>query len=272
MILVTGATGNMGRPLVRRLIEAGAEVRAITRNFQKARATLPSGIDVLVGDLHRPEFRRQALVGVDKVFVQLDAGEAKAILSAAADAGVRQVVLVTSLNAEVRPQGFVGSGSLAVEQRMRECDLRGTVLRPWEFASNSLNLAREIRTTGVVRKPAGSRPSPTIDPADVASVATTVLTEDGHDGLTYSLTGPAEIDSADKIAVIGRAVGRDLVFEEYHDPEQDKVVRDTPDQVSASYGVCYIESPGVLTTVEDVTGKPARSYEQWVAENVARFR
>jgi len=272
MILVTGATGNMGRPLVRRLLTAGVPVRATTRSYGRARATLPSGIDVLVGDLDTPEFRRQALAGVDQVFVQLDAGEAQAILRSCAEAGVRRVVLVTSLNAQVRPQGFVGSGSLAAEALMRDLGLRGTVLRPWEFASNSLALAADIRSTGIVRRPAGSRPSPTIHPTDLAAVGEVVLTQDGHDDRTYALTGPVELTCADKLAILGEALGRALKFEECHDPDQDAAVRAAPDQVSGSLGLCYLESPGVLGAVEELTGRPPRGYEEWVAENVARFR
>jgi uncharacterized protein YbjT (DUF2867 family) len=268
MILVTGATGNMGRPLVRQLLAAGLPVRATTRSHGTA---LP-GVDVMVGDLDAPEFRRQALAGVDQVFLQLGAGEVQAILRSCAAAGVRRVVLVTSLNAQVRPHGYVGRGSLAAEALMRELGLRGTVLRPWEFASNSLALAGEISATGIIRRPAGSQPSPTIHPADLAAVGTVLLTQDGHDGRTYALTGPAELTCADKLAIIGDALGRALKFEEYHDPEQAIAIRERPDEVSGSLGLCYLESPGVLGTVEELTGRPARGYEQWVAENVDRFR
>ncbi|GAB3440585.1 SDR family oxidoreductase [Actinophytocola sediminis] len=268
MILVAGATGNMGRPLVRRLTDSGVTVRAVTRSRRKARAILPEKVEIIEGDLGRESFLRQAFDGVDQLFLGLDSGDASGILAAAA--GCR-VVLVTSLNAQVFPDGRVGGASLAAERQLRDLGLRGTVLRPWEFASNSLGMAEEVRAGGVVRRAAGSRPSPVIDPADVAAVAAVALTEDGHDGRTYALTGPADLTCADKVAIIGRTIGRTIDFEEYDDLEEIASIRKAPDQLSGR-GACYLDSPGVTTTVEEITGRPAGGFERWVTENAAAFR
>jgi uncharacterized protein YbjT (DUF2867 family) len=271
VIVVTGATGNVGRPLVRRLAGAGISVRAISRDLGKARALRLPESDLAVGDLNEPAFREKALAGAEKVFLLLGGGDPFGILTSAARAGVARVVLVTSLNTECCPDGAVGRGSLAVERHMARCGLAGTVLRPWEFASNAAVLAAEIHRTGAVRVPVGSMPSPVIDPADVASVAMTVLTEDGHDGKTYSLTGPAEITAAEKVRIVGRALGRNLGFGEYRDPRQEEMISAEPDQMSGVFGVCYVPGPGVLSTVEDLTGRPAGTFEGWVTDNVACF-
>lgn len=272
MILVTGATGNMGRPLVRLLSEAGAAVRAVTRDARKAEGMASNLVEVVEGDLTEPAFLERAFVGVDALFTLLEVGDATAVLKAASQAGVRRVVLVTSLLAQTLPNGFVGQLSLGCEKVMRDSGLPGTVLRPWEFATNTLAWADEIRGDGIVRKPSAGLPSPVIDPADVAAIAAKALLEGGHDGRTYALTGPAELLPQDKIRILSAALGRDLRFEENGDPEKLEQIRLTPDQVSEGFGVCFMASPGVLSTVQDILGRPPRTYEQWVAENVARFR
>ncbi|WP_394834917.1 NAD(P)H-binding protein [Pendulispora rubella] len=272
MILVTGATGNMGRHLVRHLREAGAAVRAVTRNAGKAEGMASERVEIAVGDLTEPAFLEQVFTGVDALFTLLEVGDAKAVLAAAKRAGVKRVVLVTSLLAETLPNGFVGQLSLDCERMMRDSGLVGTVLRPWEFATNTLAWADEIRGGGVVRKPSAGLPSPVIDPADVAAIAAKALLEPGHEGRIYALTGPAEMLPQDKIRVLSNVLGRTLHFEENGDPEKLEQIRLTPDQVSEGFGVCFMASPGVLPTVETILGRPPHTYLQWAASNTNAFR
>lgn len=270
MILVTGATGNMGRHLVRALHQEGAAVRAVSRNGATARELLPAGVEIAEGDLRDPAFLGEVCRGADGVFTLLEAGDPRDVVKAAGDA--RRIVLVTSLLAETLPHGFVGQLSLGAEQAVRDSGAAWTVLRPWEFTTNTLAWADEVRAGGVVRKPAAGQPSPVVDPADVAGVAARALLDDGHDGRTYALTGPAELTPYDKVAILGAALGRELSFEENGTPEQLAAIRDTPDQVSEGFGVCFMTSPGVLPTVADVLGDPPRDYARWVADNLPAFR
>ncbi|WP_131738755.1 SDR family oxidoreductase [Actinomadura roseirufa] len=272
MILVTGATGNMGVPLVRRLRRSGVAPRVTTRDAGRAGAVLPDEVEILEGDLNEPAFLERALDGVEALFLFLESGDPARVLRAAAGARVARVVLVTSLLAETRPMSFVGRLSLGTEAVMREAGLRGTVLRPWEFASNTLAWAREIRDGDAVRKPSAGLPSPVIDPADVADVAARVLVEDGHEGRTYALTGPAELTAEHKVEAIGAALGRELVFEETRDPVLLERIRVAPEQVAEGYGVCFMDSPGVRSAVRDVTGRPPRTFREWAFENAGSFK
>ncbi|HEX2312908.1 MAG TPA: NAD(P)H-binding protein [Thermomonospora sp.] len=272
MILVTGATGNMGVPLVRRLREFGIAPRVTTRDARRAGALLPDGVDIFEGDLTEPEFLDRALRGVEKLFLFLEAGDPARVMEAARRAGVPRVVLVTSLLAETRPRSFVGGLALQAEQGVREAGFRWTVLRPWEYASNTLAWAPEIRDGGVVRKPSAGLPSPVIDPADVADVAARVLTEDGHDGRTYALTGPEELTAFDKVRAIGAALGRDLTFEETADAALMETIRTSPEVLAEDFGVCFMESPGVRSTVRDLTGRPPRAFTEWAQEHAESFK
>ncbi|MFB4310315.1 SDR family oxidoreductase [Actinomadura sp. GTD37] len=272
MILVTGATGNMGVPLVRRLRETGIVPRVTTRNARRAQGILPDGVEIAEGDLTEQEFLERALRGVDGLFLFLEAGDPVRVLEAAGRAGVRRVVLVSSLLAETRPASFVGRLSLGAERAMREGGFAGTVLRPWEFASNTLAWAEEIRRGDAVRKPSAGVPSPVIDPADVAEVAARVLADDAHDGRTYALTGPAELTAADKVRAIGEALGRRLAFQETADPELMERIRTSPEEVAEDFGVCFMQSPGVRTAVQDVTGRPARTFEEWASDHAGSFK
>ncbi|MFG2004582.1 NAD(P)H-binding protein [Spirillospora sp. NPDC048911] len=268
---MTGATGNMGVPLVRELCRLGREPRVTTRNARRANSLLPEGVDIAEGDLTEPEFLDRALRGVDKLFLFLEAGDPVRVLEAAGRSGVSYVVLVTSLLAETRPRSFVGRFALETERAMWEGGFRGAVLRPWEYASNTLAWAREIRDGDVVRQPSAGLASPVIAPEDVAAVAARTLLED-HDGRTYALTGPAEVTAVQKVRALGTAVGRELSFQETADPELLEKIRTSPEEVAESVGVCFMESPGVRSTVRDLTGRPPRSFGEWALDHAESFK
>ncbi|WP_017977180.1 SDR family oxidoreductase [Actinopolyspora halophila] len=275
MILVTGATGNIGSVLVRQLAERGLPVRALTRDAR--RAVVPSGVDLVEGDLGRPESLSPAWEGVDSLFLlQTGDEDTAAVLRSAGRAGVERVVMVSSLLAEIHPESPIGGGALRGEQTVRDSGMSWTILRPGEFASNALWWARAIREHGVVSAAGGDAGSPVIDPADIAAVAGRVLTERDHEERTYPLTGPAEITPRERVHSIGRVLGRDLVFEELSvEEERERLKQFMPEEVADS--LVDIDSdadrgPGVRTTVEDLTGGAPRTFEQWVAEHADSFR
>ncbi|WP_438388758.1 SDR family oxidoreductase [Actinopolyspora saharensis] len=276
MILVTGATGNIGSVLVRQLVESGGALRALTRDA--TRAVVPSGVEVVEGDLGRPESLRPVWEGVESLFLLRTGNEdTEAVLRSARQAGVEHVVMVSSLLAETHPGSPIGGGALQGEQVVRDSGMSWTILRPWEFASNALWWAWEIREHGVVRTAGGDVGSPVIDPADIASVAGRVLTERGHGERIYPLTGPVEITPRERVRSIGRALGRDLVFEELTaEEERERLKQFMPEE--AADLVADVDSgggqqdPGIRTTVEDLTGIPPRTFEQWVNDHADSFR
>ncbi|MDT0321256.1 NAD(P)H-binding protein [Streptomyces millisiae] len=276
MILVTGATGNIGRPLVRQLHAAGVgPLRALTRD--PARGGLPDGVAVVGGDLARPDSLKSALAGVRSLFLPSGLGADAEVLAAARDAGVEHVVLVSSITVETHPHLPQAAANAAVERALRESGMAWTVLRPTQFASNALWWAEAIRAGGAVRLPYPEVGLPAVHPADIAAVAGAALTEPGHRGRTHALTGPARVTAREQVETIADVLGREARWE--------AVTRETAHAELAPFlgaGVAdaVLDLMGgdvndallaVHDTVPRVTGKPGRTFRQWAEENATAF-
>ncbi|MFJ7998787.1 NAD(P)H-binding protein [Streptomyces sp. NPDC096310] len=280
MILVTGATGNIGGALVRELRVAGAgPVHGLTRDPVRARAAgLPDGVEAVHGDLARAESLRPALKGVRALFLVSRVGPDAEILAAAREAGVERVVLVSSITALTHPHLGPARENLAVERSLRDSGLAWTVLRPTQFASNTLLWAGAIRARETVRVPFADVGLPTIHPADIASVARAALTGAGHDGRTYELTGPAPITPRQQIGALAAVLGRDVAYAETGRREAHRRLAlllgdEAADAVlDVTGGDVNDELLRVRDTVERITGTPARTFRQWAGENAAAFR
>ncbi|MEU6377951.1 NmrA family NAD(P)-binding protein [Streptomyces sp. NPDC046909] len=271
MIVVTGATGNVGRALVERLLAAGRPVRALTRDPQ--RAALPDGAEVMRLHPDEPLFE-----GATQLFLYAQAGTD--LLDAARASGVRHVVLLSS--------GIIQEGAdethpihvmhATVERALRDSGLDWTFLRPHAFATNALQYAPQIRTgAGTVRGVFADALSAPIHEDDIAAVAERTLLDPGHEGTAPRLTGPAATTNTDQITAIGRALGRDLHFTEIP-PEQagPELFPHVPPHLlpgllksfEATVGV----PPEITDTVEKITGTPARTFEQWAKDHADAFR
>lgn len=274
MILVTGATGNVGRHVVRGLVEAGQPVRALTRDPD--RAALPAGVEVVRGDLTRPESLTGALDGVDRVSLFPVPEAVQGFLDVASRAGVRRIVVLSS--AAAASSNGIGRRHLAVEQAVEAAGAEWTHVRPGAFASNALwNWGPSIRAEGVVRAPYGDAAVAPVHEADIAAVITTALLEEGHTGRRYELSGPQSLTHREQVEILGRAIGRDIAFVELS-PEQarERMLRTVPEPVVDALLGLWAAAVGVpatvLPTVEQVTGHQARSFAQWAAEHADRFR
>jgi uncharacterized protein YbjT (DUF2867 family) len=284
-VLVTGATGTVGRLLVHHLLEAGQQVRALTRN--PAAAALPDGVEVVAGDVTDAATLAPAFDGVTAAHLITFGGRYRPltngpeIVEQAVRAGVRGVTLL----------GGWQEGSL--EPAVRDSELEWTHLLPVEFMANTLtDWGALLRTKGVVREPYGDRKSPPVHESDIAAVAAVALTRDGHAGKAYSLTGPALITPREKVRILAAAAGRDLRFEELTpDQARKEWVEEgaPPDllvlQVLAGaspaeqvefllhvYGSASDRATTVTGAVEQVTGRPPRTFAQWAAEHADAFR
>jgi uncharacterized protein YbjT (DUF2867 family) len=207
-ILITGATGNVGRNVLRQLVAAGEPVRALTRN---PRAEFPAGVQAVQGDLAAPDTLEPALRGVDRMFLFPVPQTAREVVDAAKRAGVRRIVVLSS---GAVTGGFDTNHHLPVEQAVEASGLEWTHVRPGEFAMNKLELwGPSIRAEGVVRDPnpdVGWYPTHELDIADVATAA---LLGDGHTGRAYDVNGPDLLTYREQVRAIADAIGREIGFE-----------------------------------------------------------
>ncbi|RLK53982.1 SDR family oxidoreductase [Actinokineospora cianjurensis] len=274
MILVAGATGNVGGELLRQLRADGVAVRALTRDA--ARAGLPAGVEVVEGDFAVPRSLAGAFAGVAAAFIVVSGHEA-AVLAQAAGAGVRRVVLLSSMAVQTRPESLIGVMHRDAERAVAESGLEWTLLRPGQFASNTRSWRTQIAAGDVVRTPFARVGLPAIHPGDIAAVARAALVEDEHVGASYSLTGPESITPVEQVAAIGRAIGRELRHQEITAGQAEaQMLAHMPAGIVAA-SLEFLGSPTaqetqVLPTVETVTGKPARTFAQWADDNAGAFR
>ncbi|MBT2424105.1 NAD(P)H-binding protein [Streptomyces sp. ISL-22] len=274
MIVVTGATGNVGRPLVRALVESGEQVTAVSRRISAG--DVPAGARPHRADLTEPERLKPALDGAKALFVLTSGdflaagGDLGAVLDAVRTSDVRRVVLLSS-------QG-VGTGDhpSALEDAVQTSGLEWTMLRPGGFHSNALQWADMIRARREVAAPFGDVALPTVDPDDIAQVAAVALREPGHQGEVYELTGPAPVSPRQQTAAIGDALGEAVRFVELTRTAArermlafmpEPVVESTLDMLGAPPAALRRVSPDV----ERVLGRPARTFADWAARNVSAF-
>ncbi|MFE1547745.1 NAD(P)H-binding protein [Streptomyces sp. NPDC058718] len=276
MILVTGATGNIGSALLKELHAYGAgPLRGLTRDA--ARAVFPEGVEVVEGDFAEPASLKPALEGVRSLFLVSRLGPDADVLRAARQAGVEHVVLVSSITVQSHPHLGPAAENLAVEQLLKESGMVWTILRPTQFASNALMWAASIRERESVRAPYADTALPTIHPADIASVARVALTEPGHQGRTYALTGPEPVSARQQTEAIAEALGRDVPFAEISRREAHALMtavfgEEAADAVlDVTGGDVNDELLTVRDTVSQITGTPARPFRQWASENAAAF-
>ncbi|KKK07722.1 SDR family oxidoreductase [Micromonospora sp. HK10] len=275
MIVVTGATGNVGRPLVRALATTGAPVTAVSRRVTAG--DLPAGVRAVPADLAEPDGLKAALDGADALFLLLTGelltggADPGAILGTARNAGVRRVVLLSSQGVATRRHPS------ELEDAVRASGLAWTLLRPSGFHSNALAWAPGVRAQRVVHAPFGRVALPTVDPTDIAEVAARLLREGDHSGATYELTGPQPVTPRQQVGAIADALGEPVRFVE-QSPEQARaeLLRFMPEPVvTATLGILGTPVPAeqrVSPDVERVLGRPARTFAGWAAENVAAFR
>jgi uncharacterized protein YbjT (DUF2867 family) len=254
------------------LLSAGLEVRALSRAPDKTR--LPGAVEVVQGDLTQPDSLRAALNGIDRLYLFPVPETASTVVEMAKVAGVQRIVTLSSLAASYAAGDMSGDRHRVVEQAVEASGLSWTHLRPGEFMSNALNWAPSIRSERVVREPYGTATSAMVHEADIADVAVAALAGEGHAGARYVLTGRESLTKVERVAIIGDVLGWDIALEELT-PEQARALW-------AKWGVppaaidWLIRPPKgdavVGPTMEQVTGRPARTFAQWVADHRADFQ
>ncbi|GIJ45259.1 NmrA family transcriptional regulator [Virgisporangium aliadipatigenens] len=271
-IVVTGATGNVGAPLVRALLDAGAKVRTVSRGDG------PQGVPHVRADLSSPDGLRAAFDGAEALFLLVSGAgahvDAGALLAAG---GFARVVLLSSQAAGTRPESASHAPLRAIEAAVRQHAPQWTILRPGGFHTNAFAWAESVRTTRTVAAPFGDVGLPSVDPADIAGVAAAALLDDGHAGRVYELTGPAAVTPRERAGAIAEALGEPVRFvEQSVDEARAQLSRFMPEAVVegtlAILGTPTAAERRISPDVATVLGRPAGSFADWARRAVEAFR
>ena len=283
MILVTGATGTVGSELVNQLLEAGQQVRALVRDEAKAKK-FGDAVEIMKGDLSKPETLTAAFAGVDKAFVlspptgpEFPELEGNAF-NAAKKAGVKQIVKLSG--GPVVEDFFAGTPFAKwhgeSEKRLRALGVAWTILRPSFFDSNLIEFG--IVPRGGLFFPAGDGKEAPIDPRDIAAVAVKVLTTPGHEGKVYELTGPELLSFAEVVQKIADITGEPLKYVDVPEAtwHQEMLNTGAPPPVVESLLAYFVGGVKagrlhMTSTVAELLGRPARTIEEWARDHLARY-
>jgi uncharacterized protein YbjT (DUF2867 family) len=280
--LIIGSTGNVGRALVARLHQQGHGVRAFVRAGTST-ARFPDGVELAVGNLDDADSLTAAARGADGVFfMQVVTGtiaQAENMVRAAHAAGVRRIVQLSSVAARQVPVQPMGAVLAAREQVLRRSGLDVTYLRPRGLMSNALWWAPAIRAEGRVTDATDPGLNPCVDPDDIARVAAVTLTQDGHAGHGYILSGPEALTAREQVATLVGVLGRPIEFAAVT-PEQlarDSIERGTPAGQAEAMRRTNERLRAVIyetltDDVENLTGTAPGTFRDWCERHADAFR
>jgi uncharacterized protein YbjT (DUF2867 family) len=279
-ILVIGATGTVGGQLVLQLAAQGARVRAMTRNPEAAQ--LPSNIEIARGDLTVPDTLEKCLDDVDSVFLVWTAPMSATDAALARIAkGARRIVFLSAPLKTPHPffqqPNPARTLALHIEELIEQSGLEWTFLRPGMFAANARDFwGPQICAGSIVRWPYLDAPTAPIDERDIAAVGVRALTENGHQGMEYVLTGPQSLTQYEQIATIGQVIGRALTIEEISRDEARRawsavMPAAVADMLMDAWAAAVGQPAYVTSTVQEITGRPARTFADWTRDHAAAF-
>jgi len=283
MILITGATGNVGTELVKRLARRGEKVRAFVRRGS-TRGVLPvRGVEFVEGDFSQPASFLPALAGIDRLFLLIPSREhverqQKEFVDAAKQSGVRQIAKLSQLGANEKARARFPRYHGAVESYIVKSGIGYTFLRPNLFMQALLNFRSAIASAGVLYAPAGNSRVSIVDVRDIAAVAERILTEPGHEGKVYDITGPEALTHGEMAATLSHRLGRtikhvDIAPTAFREAllsvglphwQVEGVVEDYEQYRNG-------EASAIASTVRDVTGEGARTFGPFAEEYAMKF-
>ena len=271
-----GATGNAGGGVINGLLELDADVRGLVRPGSEGE--LPDGVEAAPADLNDLESLRGPLDGVSAVFLLSGYEGIDRSLELMREKGVERVALLSSSAAPTGDlENAVARYHILSERAVSESGLPWTFLRPNSFMSNAYRWLPQLEEGNVIHGPFGEVAISTIDPDDLGAVAARALTTDEHEGQTYRLSGPEALRPAEQVAILAKYAGRDLSFEAQSNEEaradmEGQMPKEYVDAFFNFFVDGAIDETTVHPTVEQVTGREPRSFEQWAERHADAFR
>jgi len=284
MILITGATGNNGSELLRQLSATGTPTRAFVRDKRKTNPIGFPGIEIVEGDFSRPETFMRALDGVDRLFLLIPSSalaEARQcrFVDAARRSGVKHIVKLSQFGADPDSPCRFQRAHGAVEDHIRSSGMDYTFLRPNLFMQGILNFRSTIAFQGVFYACAGTARVSIVDVRDIATMASLALTESGHEGKTYEITGPESLTHVEMAEMLSEVTGRAVSYVEISPDSMRHVLLDLGMSAWQADGVIEDyeayrrgDSERVTTTVEDVAGVFPMTFEEFARDYASEFR
>jgi uncharacterized protein YbjT (DUF2867 family) len=279
MILITGATGNVGKELLPLLIRAGEPVRIFVRNPQKA-AAFEGQADIFTGDLNDRTDLETAMRSVDRVFLVTSSTQQDLnVIESARQARAGHIVKLSTIEAGHNPVLGHGKWHREREELIRASGLAWTFLRPTMFMSNTLDWAASIRQQETVFYPGGEGKVSPIDPADIAAVAAAALTSSEHENQAYTLTGPETLIICEIVEILGRVLGKSLRYENVPLSVAGEGMLNAGlpayvvDGLIEAFKAIHEGRFAYLTdAVEQATGRKPRTYQAWCRDHLAAFQ
>ena len=283
MILVTGATGTVGKELVNALTSRGEQVRAMVRDPAKAASTLGQGVEIVQGDFGNPDTFDAALKDVEKVFLlsppspQMGEQQGK-FVEAAKQAGVQQFVRLSILPADPNSPVAIGRWHGEADQHVIDSGISYTVLRPAYFMQNQLMSAATIASQGAIYGMVGDGKVGHIDARDVSEIAATVLTSGGHEGKIYPLTGSESLSMSEVATRLSSVLNKEVKYVDVA-PEQVKAAitgMGAPEFLADGHLELYtLISEGkadmVTPMAKEILGREPRTLDQFAKDFATAF-
>jgi uncharacterized protein YbjT (DUF2867 family) len=285
-ILVTGATGNVGRQVVEQLVKRGADVHALVRD--PAKANFPAGVNAVKGDLLDVDSLRSAFSGVSTLFllnavVPDEFTQALIALNLAREAGIEQIVYLSVIHSDVDVNVPHFAGKFGVERMIEQMGFKATILRPAYFMDNDLTIKDVVTGYGIYPMPIGSKGLAMIDARDIGEIAAIELLRREKSAATLpldriNLVGPDTLTGAKTAAIWSEVLGRTIAYPGDDTAGFEKNLRQfMPSWMAFDMRLMserflndgMIPKAGDVERLTALLGRPLRSYRDFVAEITA---
>jgi uncharacterized protein YbjT (DUF2867 family) len=278
MILVTGASGNNGAEVIKQLSGSGSPVRAMSRRPHERFGEGSPGVEFVTADFDDPASLRRALDGVESAFLVTNSSERVqaqqlSFVDAARVVGVRHIVYLSQLHAtRDSPVRFLRYHAV-VENAIAASGMAFTNLRPNLYMQGLLGFRSSIASEGRFFAPAGDSRVSIVDVRDIAAIAVVALTEAGHEGKTYDITGPEALTHAEMATQLSNALGRQVAFVDIPETAMREALLGfgIPEWQADGLIEDYAhyrrgEASTVSTSIRDVTGHPPHSFADFARD------